>query len=49
MRGLTTDKIRRVGYSASHVHVRDDANFCGGKMKERAESALPRTVLSLQK
>ena len=28
---LPVDKLRRVGYSASHVAVRDVANFCVGK------------------
>ena len=30
LRALPVDKMRRVGCSASHVAVRDGANFCGG-------------------
>jgi hypothetical protein len=30
LRALSLDKMRRVGYSASHVAVRDVASFCGG-------------------
>jgi hypothetical protein len=49
LRALTADKMRPVGYSDSHVAVKDVAKFCGGKPDERASSATSRTVLDLKK